>query len=82
MIFLYFYNLIINNFIVKNLIFAIGLITTSFGASAQCNAQSTQINTSCGGSYSYTVEIQRTGFLEVDIVLWIVPIILCLENLI
>jgi len=42
------------------------MIATSFGASAQCNAQSTAVNTSCGGSWCVTVQIQTTGFLEVE----------------
>lgn len=50
----------------KKLIFAIGALALSFSASAQCNQQSTQINTSCGGSYCYSVQMQPTGLLEVD----------------
>lgn len=50
----------------KKFIFAIGMIASSFGASAQCNAQSTSVNTSCGGSYCVTVKMRLTGIMDVD----------------
>ncbi|WP_026978972.1 hypothetical protein [Flavobacterium tegetincola] len=50
----------------KKIIFAIGFMAFSFSAAAQCNAQSTQVNTSCGQSYCVTVKMQLTGFMEVD----------------
>jgi hypothetical protein len=51
----------------KKFIFAIGALALSFSASAQCNEQSTGINTSCGGSYCYSVQMQLTGYLSIDI---------------
>ena len=50
----------------RKFIFAIGFMALSFNSFAQCNQQSTQINTSCGGSYCYSSQMQPTGLLEVD----------------